>query len=143
MQIWTVITWTILYVLNCYNNSISHPASPFCMQKLGSDHLALVSEFAFAEAINECNEYMSTSSAWSTPASEKIAMHWCKNVHDDTGLAAWQSGSWCSKRGRLNLMSGKLNNFFFPMVGFFRSSFCEKYTSPPLLVRSTTKCQNW
>lgn len=32
-------------------------------KKLGSDHLALVSESAFAEAINECNEYMSTSSA--------------------------------------------------------------------------------
>ncbi|KAK9198906.1 hypothetical protein WN944_014092 [Citrus x changshan-huyou] len=38
------------------------------LKKLGSDHLALVSEFAFAEAINECNDYMSTS-------SEKIAMH--------------------------------------------------------------------
>lgn len=39
------------------------------IQKLGSDHLALVSEFAFAEDINEGNNYMSTISDGSIPAS--------------------------------------------------------------------------
>lgn len=32
-------------------------------KKLGSDHLALVTEFAFAETTDECNDYMSTSAA--------------------------------------------------------------------------------